>query len=146
MLIKQNLNISNIKNWVTITFLITALVGFSDAVYLTVQHFLNKIPPCTIGGCETVLTSKYAQIFGIPVSLMGTLYYLAIIVLIIIFLDTKKEIFLRIPVLLSFLGLIASIYFSYLQLFVINAFCPYCAVSALTSLTIFILSVHILRK
>lgn len=126
--------------------LIVAIIGFADATYLTVEHYQNTTPPCTIGGCETVLTSSYSNVAGIPVSLFGVLYYLAIAVSLIVFFDSKKEFSLRLPALLSVFGLLASIWFSILQLFIIKAFCPYCAVSAVTSLIIFIISVYILKK
>lgn len=126
-----------IPKWIPIAVLAIALIGFADATYLTVQHYQNKIPPCTIGGCESVLTSQYAQILGMPVSLLGALYYLIIIISLFIYLDTKKELSLRVPILLSVLGALASLGFMYVMIFVIKAFCPYCVVSALTSLTIF---------
>jgi uncharacterized membrane protein len=136
----QQLNLSTVPKWIPITLLIVAFIGFSDALYLTVEHYQNIIPPCTIGGCETVLTSSYAAIFGIPTALLGSIYYFILIVSLFLFLDFKKEILLRIPIVFSFLGAIASIWFVYLMIFVIKAFCPYCAVSAVTSLIIFCLS------
>ncbi len=56
------------KKSIVTLFLITA-VGFVDAMYLTVEHYVNAIPPCSIGSCETVLTSQYASVLGLPVSL-----------------------------------------------------------------------------
>lgn len=134
------LNLNRIPKWIPIALIIIALIGFADAAYLTVEHYQNKIPPCAIGGCETVLTSEYSQIIGIPVSLVGSVYYLILLILLFLFLDTKKEIFLRIPKLLSILGALASFGFVYVMVFVIKEFCPYCAVSAVTSTLIFLLS------
>ncbi len=139
-LLKQKINTSSIPKWIPILILIIAIIGFADATYLTVKHYQNVIPPCTIGGCETVLTSQYSQVIGIPVSLVGAVYYLILGIFLVIFLDTKKEIFLRIPLLFSIVGALASLGFISLMIFVIKAFCPYCAVSAFTSLSIFALS------
>lgn len=136
-LFQRQFNIDSIPKWMPIILFIFALLGFIDATYLTIEHFLNSIPPCTIGGCETVLTSVYAEILGIPVALLGSLYYLIISVFIFIYFDTKKEIFLRIPSYLSVLGLLSALWFSHLQIFIIKAFCPYCAVSAFISIMIF---------
>jgi len=104
---------------------ILAIIGFADAVFLTTQHYLGEIPPCSVvEGCETVLTSPYATILGIPVALFGALFYLAIL-----FKPSR---------LLAFLGFLASLTLLYLQLFVIKAICLYCLISLVTSTGIFI--------
>ena len=145
-LFQQKINLLTIPKWIPVLLLVIAVIGFADATYLTVEHYQNEIPPCTIGGCETVLTSVYASVLGIPMSLLGALYYLVIAVSLIVFLDAKKELALRIPSLFSVFGLLASLWFTFLQIFIIKAFCPYCAVSAITSITIFIFSVYLLKK
>ena len=104
---------------------IFALIGFADAVFLTTQHYLGKIPPCTIvSGCETVLTSPYAVIAGVPLALLGALFYLAILI--------------RPSRLLVALGFIASLGLLYLQIFVIKALCMYCLLSLVTSTGVFV--------
>ena len=145
-LFNQKINLSLIPAWIPVVVFIVTLVGFADAVYLTVEHYSNVIPPCNIGGCETVLTSQYSQIVGIPVSLVGSIYYFCISVLLLMYIDTKKEIYLRIPFLVSIMGMLASLWFIYLMIFVIKAFCPYCAVSATTSTIIFVLAYYSVLK
>ena len=135
-----------IPKWILIVLVTVAIIGFADSVYLTIEHFQNRIPPCTIGGCETVLTSKYAEFFGIPVSLLGSIYYFLLALFSLLFIDFKKEILLKIPFVFLFFGVLASIWFSYLQIFVIKAFCPYCAVSAIISLTVFLMTFFLLRE
>ena len=131
------LQLEKIPKWIPIVLLVLAFIGFADATFLAAEHYRGVIPPCSIGGCETVLNSKYAAIFGVPVSLLGALYYLTIAVLLFIYFDTKKEVFLKIPLHISITGFIFSLYFMTVMFFVLKAFCPYCVVSALTSLSIF---------
>ncbi len=121
-----------------IFFFVVAALGFLDAAYLTVEHYLNSVPPCAIGGCETVLTSVYATVGGVPVALLGALYYLAILVLLKIYVDTNKEIYARIALILTIAGMLSTIYFFILQAFVLHAFCVYCIGSALTSTALFV--------
>ncbi len=135
-----------IPKWIPIVFIVIAFIGFADATFLTIEHFGNRIPPCTTDGCETVLTSAFATIGGIPVALMGAIYYLALLILLLLYLDVKKEVFLRIAFLLATLGFIASIYFFILQAFVIHAFCQYCIISGLTSTLLFIISIFTFKK
>jgi len=140
------LQLARIPRWIPIILIILALIGFADAAYLTIEHYQNEIPPCTIGGCETVLTSQYAEIAGLPVSLFGAKYYLTLLIILFIYLDSKKEIFLRIPLLLSTLGALASLSLMFIMFFIIKSFCLYCTISAIVSLTIFIISIYAIAK
>lgn len=140
------LHLQQIPKWVPVAILVMALIGFADATYVSIEHFNNVIPPCTTGGCETVLTSSYSVIYGIPVSLLGSIYYFIIALMMFVYFDTKKLIFLKIPVVMSVLGLIASIYFISIMTFVLKAFCQYCALSALSSISIFGISAYLVCK
>lgn len=115
-------------------FLCVALIGFSDATFLAVEHFQGRVPPCSVlKGCERVTTSQYATIGPIPVALLGSLYYLIFIIGSIAFLDTKRTGILRSLAFLSLAGIVASGFFVYLQLAVLHAICIYCMASAVTS-------------
>lgn len=125
-------------------FFAVSAVGFADATYLTVKHYLGGVPPCTIHGCEVVLTSAQSEIMGIPVALLGALYYAAILALALAYLASKKETVLRHAAYFTTAGLIASAYFVYLQLFVIGAICLYCMLSATTSTLLFATGMYVL--
>lgn len=119
-------------------FAIFSFIGFLDAAFLTIEHFAGRVPPCGIfTGCDTVTTSQYATILGIPVALLGALYYLSILVLTIAYWDSKKPQFLNVASLLTITGFLASAYFIFLQLFVIKALCLYCVISAANSTILF---------
>ena len=128
---------------IAILFCILSAIGLLDATYLTVKHYLGGIPPCTLRGCEVVLTSAYNTIAGVPVALLGVLYYVTILLLSLAYLVSKKEAILRYAAHLTPAGFLASAYFVYLQLFVIKAICLYCMASAATSTLLFILGVYI---
>ena len=132
---------NNIKLRLPIGLLIVSILGFADAAYLTIEHYLKAIPPCAVGNCEQVLTSVYSQIAGVPVSLLGAIYYLLIAVLVILYLDTKNVRFFKAAAYITVLGFVASLYFFYLQAFVIHAYCQYCLMSAVTSTLLFILGI-----
>ena len=123
---------------IAIVFLIISFIGFLDSSYLTVQHYRGEPPSCAIfTGCETVASSRYAMVGPIPLALLGLLYYLAIFILTVAYFDTKKERLLLLAALLTIAGFLASLYFVYLQLFVIKAICLYCIISAASSTTLF---------
>jgi len=126
--------------WLVPILVILALVGFADATYLTVEHFANAIPPCTLQGCETVLTSGYSVIFGIPVALSGALYYFALLVMYFLYFEAKDVRALNFAFHFSVLGVICDVWFVFLQAFIIHAWCQYCLLSAAVSTAIFVLS------
>lgn len=109
-----------------------SLLGFADAAYLTITHFLNRIPPCTTSGCETVLSSRFSTIGGIPLALFGVAFYLVVFFLVV----SGKLTGLK-PIIS--IGFAASLVFLGLQAFVIHAFCLYCLGSLGTSTLLFIL-------
>lgn len=128
-----------------VAFLILSFLGFLDALYLTVSHYYGLFLKCFIGECETVLESQYATIAGIPVALLGTIYYLAIFIFVILFLDVKKDFFIKSAAWLTIVGFLSSLYFIFLQLFIIKATCFYCLISAGFSIILFILGISVLK-
>ena len=127
-------------------FLVISLLGFLDAAYLTIEHYRGVVPPCAIvTGCETVTTSQYSLILGVPVALLGAVYYLLLIILSILYFDTKNERWIKRAAILTPLGLLASTWFIYLQGFIIKAWCLYCLGSATTSTLLFIVGMCIFR-
>lgn len=136
----------NLKNKFIIYSAIVAFLGFLDATYLTIIHYKNIIPPCTIGSCETVLTSKYAVILGIPLALLGSLFYLSVIFVCLLILTNYKKIYLKIFYLLATMGFVASLILVGIQAIELKAFCQYCLLSAATSTGIAILAFLEYRK
>lgn len=147
--------LANVRTGVVVAFLIVALLGFADATFLTIEHYRGEVPPCTTEGCDTVLTSSYSSIVGIPVSLLGSLFYFAMLISAFIYLESLWSKGLVGPRQLSILkwsffattvGLLASAYFVFLQAVVIGSWCQYCIGSAITSTILFIIAVCVLRK
>lgn len=134
------------KNKYIIYTAIIAFLGFLDASFLTIEHFKNAIPPCTTNGCEIVLTSKFSTIFGIPMALFGSLFYLSVIILCLLIITNFKEVFLKLFYLLAGWGFVFSLFLLALQAFVIHSFCQYCLLSCATSTGIAVLALLSFRK
>ena len=130
-----------------VAVLIVAVLGFADAAYLTIEHYRGVVPPCTVvSGCETVLTSAYSIVAGVPVSLLGTLYYLVIAVGVFAYIDTKKTNILKWTLSLTIFGLLMSLWFIFVQGFILEAWCLYCLGSAASSIALFILASVVFKK
>lgn len=133
----MTLRITALQYW---SMLGLGLVGLCDAVYLTMEHYLDLNPPCYVGSCEVVLTSAYAVILGVPVAVWGVLYYVSVVAGLLWYLSTLDGRVLKLTLLATVVGLLASGYFFLLQAFVIHAWCQYCILSGLVSLGLFLLA------
>ncbi|MES0339063.1 MAG: vitamin K epoxide reductase family protein [Anaerolineales bacterium] len=126
-----------------------ALTGAVDSAYLAFLKFTGTVAACSdIGDCEAVNNSKYAEIGGIPLALLGLLGYLAILAFLI--LETQfpswRDV-LHLGVFgFTLAGTIYSVYLTYIEIFVLHAVCPYCVVSAVVMLLLFAISIIRLRK
>ncbi|HMN60567.1 MAG TPA: vitamin K epoxide reductase family protein [Anaerolinea sp.] len=122
--------------------IICAAIGLVDSVYLTWIKLTHTTALCLpgIGDCETVNTSRYSEINGIPIALLGALVYLAI--LLIILLKDKAsflgEYGLYLLFGISLVGVLYSAYLTYIEIAVIHAICPFCVISAIVILLIFV--------
>ncbi|MBI3634112.1 MAG: vitamin K epoxide reductase family protein [Candidatus Yonathbacteria bacterium] len=130
------------KKFITICFVFVialAFVGFADSTFLLAKRMSGGPIPCVLGftGCDEVSKSPYSALFGIPLSVYGMIFYLAIGAFGILYLDTKRYIFARLLLLATTLGFLMSLYFIYVQKFLIGAFCIYCILSAIISTVLF---------
>ena len=123
------------------SILFFSLIGLLDAAYLAWLKLADSEASCGIGGCDVVNSSVYSEVAGIPVALLGLGGYVCIIGLIL--LENRSEFWKKnVPTFLfgiTLIGLLYSIYLTYLELFVIHAVCPFCVVSAIVMLILFIL-------
>ncbi len=127
-----------------------ATVGAIVTAYLTYTKFTGNEAACPTKGCDIVLSSPYATVFGLPLALFGFLAYASMVVFAIAPLLIKGDRELRSKLenwtgLLLFLGgtamIVFSAYLMYLLAFEIKAVCTYCIASALFSATLFILAI-----
>ncbi|HLE15093.1 MAG TPA: vitamin K epoxide reductase family protein [Anaerolineales bacterium] len=130
-------------NKLRITCEILAIAGLIDSAYLTWIKLTGQYAICgPVGDCESVNSSPYAEIAGIPIALLGAGAYFLIIVLLV--LEPRAEIWAEYGPLVVFgvslVGVLYSAYLTYLEIAVIRAFCPYCVVSAIVLLLLLIIS------
>ncbi len=129
------------KRIAVIIVLLLAFCGLADSIYLA-EHVASGAPViCNIQGlsdCNMVLGTQYSHVFGIPLAELGVLFYSALFLVAALELFLPDRFLRRILQSLSLVGILASLYFVYLQAFVIHAFCAYCLTSAFIALLIVI--------
>jgi len=131
---------------INVILFLLALAGFGISGYIFYSKKKNKKMVCSFGGdCETVVNSKYNNVFGVPLEIGGMLYYFVVMVLTVLFIagivgfNSVSIPFVLIS--LGAVGVIFSIYLVYVQGVILKDWCQYCLASAAISLLIFIVEI-----
>lgn len=131
---------SKLNRILHVLVVLIATAGLIDASYLTITHYTDRLVPCNFThGCDTVLRGQYAEILGIPVALLGVVFYLFILSIAVY--SALHKYYSWLILVAALVGFASTLYLTYLQYAVIHAWCQYCLFSALTSTMIFVLGV-----
>jgi len=129
------------RRWVPWLLAGAAYAGFVISLYLTFVHYRGYVSPCyVVHGCEEVQTSKYSVILGVPVALLGTVFFGLMFYLGIGLLTSSRVLVLRVYRVLAFAGALAIIPLFLLQAIVLKAFCTYCVATEAIMLFLWVLS------
>jgi uncharacterized membrane protein len=116
-----------------------AFLGMVDAFYLSIKRGSGHIPCHITHGCEEVLTSKYSEVGGIPLSWFGLGFYLAVFGCTVFELSGAAQT-ARLVFWPAMAGFLLSVCLVGIQAFVLHAYCEYCLTSALLVTSIFALA------
>jgi uncharacterized membrane protein len=110
-----------------------AAAGLADATYLTVIALTGETAACGGStGCQEVLGSSYAKLAGIPVAAFGVAGYFSAFSFAIFaafnYARAQKFFMLTVSALFA-----ATLWFLYVQAFILHAYCRYCLFSAAIS-------------
>ena len=130
---------------VQIALLVLSVLGTGISGYLVYAHFFKINPVCLPSApCEVVLTTRYADMWGVPLSLLGMLMYLGLVMLCLWQLQKRNErkgLIAAGVYTLALSGTLFSLYLLYLEAFVIHGYCTWCMASGIVILSMLILSV-----
>ncbi len=122
-----------------ITLIVLTVLGLGVASYVTYVHYAGIKPACTAGeSCTKVQTSRYSELGGVPVALIGLIGYVAILASLLAPQDERTR-FATAALTLG--GFAFSAYLSYREVFSIHAICEECASSAVIMTIMMFLSV-----
>jgi uncharacterized membrane protein len=125
---------------------ILALAGLGISIYLTVLKFAGEVPLCVVGGgCESVQTSRYSVLLGIPVAAYGAVWSAVALAAAVAWWRTGDRRALLVLYLGGLAGTLIEGYLVYLELFVIHAVCSWCAAYGITVVLGWLLTVPALR-
>jgi uncharacterized membrane protein len=112
--------------------LVGATFGLAIATYLTVVHYRGGVPVCASGGCEVVQHSGYAELFGVPVALLGTLVFALLLVTALMRAPTV----IVGAAVVALTSVVFAAYLEYVQVVVLDAICIWCVASDALSLVV----------
>jgi uncharacterized membrane protein len=98
------------------------VIGVAMAAYLTYVHYAHTAPICTTGGCETVQKSKYAELAGVPVALLGLVTYVVLFGVAFV----RGVAAATAGIFVAIVGVAFSGYLLWAQLGPIDAICQWC--------------------
>lgn len=124
----------------TLAIIFVATIGLLDAAYLTYVHYDGLKALVCLGAhdghssCETVQSSVYSTVDGVPVALLGLIGYITLFATLLI----RGEAGRALTFLVALIGFGFSAYLTYRELFSIHEICEWCVGSAvcLTILTV----------
>jgi uncharacterized membrane protein len=122
------------------TLIVLTAIGVCLAAYLTYLHYSGTTPPCSIKGnpCSQVQKSRYSELVGIPVALIGLLGYIAILGSLLVREGENSRLA---TMSFAFVGFGFSAYLTYRELFTLHKICEWCVSSAALITIIMCLSV-----
>lgn len=112
-----------------------AAFGIGVATYIAIAEAGGGSPACLAGGggCETVAESPYSDLAGVNVAVIGILGYVLLLATSLLRGDLAR----MGGFALALTGFGFSLYLTYLELFVIEAICQWCLISAILMTILF---------
>jgi uncharacterized membrane protein len=132
-----------LPRWASPTVLLLALGGLGVSTYLTFAHYVGAVTlACPDTGpinCEKVTTSPQSVIFGVPVAVLGLVFFAAMLLLAVPRVWRNPNPVLRLTRLgLAVAGVGFAVYLIYTELFSVHAICLWCTSAHILALLIFV--------
>jgi uncharacterized membrane protein len=124
--------------------IILTIIGLLVSIYMTIYKITSNDSMCIgSGDCKTVNASRYAEVYGIPVAVLGVAGYSAILAVLLLgqrpgFLQQNETLLFF---GLSLTGFLFTLYLIFVEVALIKAYCPFCITSQTAMTLIFIISV-----
>ncbi|MEA2714126.1 MAG: hypothetical protein QOK27_2087 [Gemmatimonadales bacterium] len=94
---------------------------------------------CGTGGCETVQLSPWSRFAGLEVSLIGVFGYAGLLAMSLASLQPgARQWPIRAIAVAAGVGVVFTLYLTYLELFIIHAVCRWCVASGVIIVAIFV--------
>lgn len=131
---------------ISYTGMILCLLGLIDSIYLTIAHYTTPVilacPESKFINCAKVTTSPYSVIHGIPVAMLGLVFFVFMGILQLPhFWKSKNKNIHKIRLLFSVIGIFTIFYLVYIELYKLKAICLYCTAAHILTFLIFVITI-----
>jgi len=133
------------RDWLRILSVLLTLIGLGISLYLAYAEVSNTSTVCPEVGafnCDLVQKSVYSKIGPVPVALLGLVGY--IVTLLALLLENRVPLLASrgkmIVFAMALFGVMFSAYLTYIEAFVLYAWCVWCVGSAITMTALFVVS------
>lgn len=120
------------------------IIGLLVSIYMTIFKITSDERMC-VGSkdCSVVNASKYSEVNGVPVAVIGVAGYAAMLA--VLLLERNPGFFKQNGSMILFglalTGFLFNVYLIYIEVALLKAYCPFCITSQAAMTFIFILSV-----
>lgn len=133
-----------VPRWLPPASLALAVLGLAVSAYLTYEHFTGSTTlACSASGtvnCLKVTTSAQSRVVGVPVALLGLLFFAAIVPLMLprLWADRRMS---RLRIGAIAVGVVFVLYLVYAELFEIGNICLWCTAVHVITVGLFAVTV-----
>jgi uncharacterized membrane protein len=131
-----------IPAWLPISTTILAIIGLLASAYLTYEHYTASTTlACSDSGvinCLKVTTSAQSKVFGIPVALLGLLFFVAMVPACLpVAWRSRSRMIRRARLAVATVGILFVFYLIYAELFIIDNICLWCTAVHVVAVALF---------
>ena len=125
-------------------YIALVLIGLAVSIYMTVYKLTDNSAMCLgSGDCSVVNASRYSEVNGVPVAVIGIAGYAAMLAALL--LERRGGFFEANGPLAGFglalTGFVFTVYLIYVEFALLKALCPFCLASQAAMTLIFLLSI-----
>ncbi len=109
--------------------LVLAVIGLAISIYLTIEHYTSSsllaCPESSTVNCAKVTTSKWSHVAGIPVAVLGLVFFVGM-VLLCLPVAWRMTVLDPLRVVGAAVGVLVALYLVWIELFRVDAICLWC--------------------
>jgi len=138
-----------VPKWLSTTCLVVATSALAVSLYLTVEHLVSPsgeglVCPATAAiNCVKVTTSPQSKFLGIPVALLGLVFYIGVLVLNLPAMWRSESLWLRwirLAAVSSGMGFV--LWLVYAELYIVRSICLWCTAVHILTFILFVLTLY----
>ncbi len=131
-----------VPRWLPWVGTLLTLAGIAVSGYLTYAHYTTpavlSCPETALINCTKVTTSAYSEILGVPLALLGLLFFVTMLPVQLPWAWRRPEKWLQLcRLVFASSGILMIFWLIYVEFFLLNAICLYCSAVHLITLLLF---------